>query len=84
MLTVELENLYMQVFRELQKVVKDKIIFVVPRFRTNDGDVSINFVKIIGSTCFKIYKPYEKIDIPISYYDEKDRIQRFIYILNRI
>jgi tRNA G10 N-methylase Trm11 len=78
----ELENLYMQVFKELQKIVENKIVFVVPRFRTNEGEVSINFIKIIPFN-FKIYKPYEKIDIPIPYYDEKDRVQRFIYILER-
>lgn len=83
MLALELENLYTQVFKELRKVVKDKIVFVVPRFRTHEGDVSINFLKIIPSE-FKISKIHEKIEIPIAYYDARDRVQRFIYILNHV
>jgi tRNA G10 N-methylase Trm11 len=82
MLAIELENLYFQVFKELGKIVKNKIVFVIPRFRTNEGEVSINFLKIMPSE-FKISKIHEKINIPIAYFDEKDRIQRFIYVLER-
>jgi len=82
MLAIELENLYAGVFKELDKIVKDKIVFVVPRFRIHEGEVSINFLKIIPSN-FRICKLHEKIDVPIAYFDQKDRIQRFIYILER-
>ncbi|MBI2109865.1 hypothetical protein HYT58_01675 [Candidatus Woesearchaeota archaeon] len=79
----ELKNLYFRVLKEAHGIVKNKIVIMVPDVRTHDGGIRFGFEEIIKKTGFRVYSPVGKISVPVPYFDKKDRLQRYIYILEK-
>lgn len=80
----ELRDLYYRFLKEAYSVVKDKIVIMVPDVRIYTGKVELGFDRIIQDTGFKVYMPLGKVMVPIPYFDSRDRIQRYIYILEKV
>ena len=77
----ELEKLYYNVLVELRKIVKGKVVFVFPRFKTKKGRVKINAAAIIEKTGFKIYSSFKGVGMPIPYFHKRSVVERMIYVL---
>ena len=62
-LKTQLESLYTSVLKELHKAVKNKVVFIFPRFKTNiKKRVSLNIDKILLDSGFKVYSPLDSIE----------------------
>ncbi|HLD16050.1 MAG TPA: methyltransferase domain-containing protein [Candidatus Nanoarchaeia archaeon] len=83
-LKAQLENLYTAVLKEIHKVVRNKVVFIFPRFKTKiKQKVSLNIDRILLNSGFKVYSPLDSIKIPIPYYHKLSHVERFIYILEK-
>ncbi|HLD12352.1 MAG TPA: hypothetical protein VJB87_02035, partial [Candidatus Nanoarchaeia archaeon] len=81
-LAIELQELYTKTLQQLRKVVKGKIAFIFPRFKTKENQrVSLNITKILHDSGWKSYQPLEDVEMPIPYFHTRSAIERFIYIL---
>jgi len=80
-----LEELYFEFLKSLRVVLKKegKVAIIVPKIRTNDGLVSMKFNQILAKTGFKIDNYFEELKFPITYADEKDKVEREIYVLRQ-
>jgi len=80
-----LEELYFEFLKNLkQTLTKDaKIALIVPSIRSRGGVVRMNFNKIIKDSGYKIDNFFSKIPFPVVYADEKDKIEREIYVLHQ-
>ncbi|RME55111.1 hypothetical protein D6777_01640 [Candidatus Woesearchaeota archaeon] len=73
----QLKPMYEQLLKGLAKVVKGKIVIIVPRFRLyNNKRVKMNFMRIVKQNGFKASKP-------IVYVAVKSKIEREIWVLER-
>lgn len=80
----ELESLYKRTLIELQKKVTGKIVFIIPELKTREKEnIKIDFNAILKRTGLNPVSPYGKIEIPLPYFDKKDKINRYIYILEK-
>lgn len=77
----ELERLYLNVLKELRKIVKGKVVFVFPRFKTKKGRVKLNVDFILKKTGFKPYSCLKEIEMPILYFHKRSVVERLIYVL---
>ena len=81
----ELEVLYTKVLSELHKVVKGKVVILIPQIKTKERKlVSIPMAKLLRNTGFKVYTPAKNIFIPLVYDDVKNNVQRLVYILEKV
>ncbi len=79
----ELENLYLKVFLELDKVVEKKIVITLPIIKTNiKKNLKLNINKLISGTRFKIAS-FDEVTLPINYTHKGAIIEREIYILEK-
>jgi len=80
----ELESLYKRTLIELAKKVTGKIVFIIPELKTREKEnIKIDFNAILKRTGFYPVSPYQKIKMPLPYFDKKDKINRYIYILEK-
>ncbi len=76
----ELEFLYSALLKEARKIVKGKVVIIVPRFPTKQRkEVTMDFDKIVKKIGFKVWKTSLSINIPLIY--SHGRIGREIWIL---
>ena len=79
----KLHDLYSELFLELARVVKSRIVFITPVFVTNKNQkVGVNFTRIFDEAGFEIAEDYG-IRVPIVYKHESSRFDRKIWILKR-
>ncbi len=80
----ELRVLYRKALMELAKKVTGKVVIIFPDLKTRNGDVvSLDMPTIIARSGFKLAPILSSIRNPIPYCDKKDKINRYIYILER-
>ncbi|MBI1972611.1 hypothetical protein HYS50_01245 [Candidatus Woesearchaeota archaeon] len=80
----ELESLYKRTLIELAKKVTGKIVIIIPELKTREKEnIKIEFSTILKRAGFYPVSPYQKIKIPIAYFDKKDKINRYIYVLEK-
>jgi tRNA G10 N-methylase Trm11 len=81
----ELEQLYTKVLSELHKVVKNKVVILIPQLKTKERKlVFIPMAKILRNTGFKVSSPTKQVTMPLMYDDVKNNVQRLIYILEKV
>jgi len=81
----ELRILYRGTLMELAKKVTGKVVIIFPELKTRSGDiVSLDMPTIIVRSGFKFSPILSSIRSPIPYIDKKDKINRYIYILEKI
>ena len=69
---------------ELAKKVTGKVVIIFPELKTRSGDiVSLDMYTIITRSGFKLAPILSSIQNPIPYIDKKDKINRYIYILQK-
>ena len=73
-----------EALKELSKIVKKKIVIIIPYFTVQGKDLYTNFNEFIRKYGFKIYLPVREINIPVKYIHEDKKIKRLIYILEKI
>jgi len=80
-----LEELYFEFLKELRIVLKKegKVAIIVPKIRTKNGVVGMNFKRILAKTGFKVDNFFNKISFPVLYANTNDRIEREIYVLRQ-
>jgi len=77
--TKDLARLYSGVLKEAAKVVKGKIVIIVPRFRLHTNErIGIDFQKLLNEAGLR---PVSK-DIPIIYTAPKSRMEREIWVIS--
>src|SRR3989344_2739223 len=80
----ELRTLYRGTLMELAKKVTGKVVIIFPELKTRSGDiVSLDMYTIITRSGFKLAPILSSIQNPIPYIDKKDKINRYIYILQK-
>ena len=77
----KLEELYFKFLKEARKVVKNRLIILMPRFNTKQGVVRLDFDKIIKISGFRISNITDNVKLPIIYKKEGSKIDREIYVL---
>lgn len=79
----KLENMYFDVLFNVSKFLKDngKVVIVVPRFKTNKGKRTLDFLKIIDKIDFKLSNQMKEVKIPILYNPPNSKLERLIYVL---
>ncbi|MEK6932270.1 MAG: DNA methyltransferase [Nanoarchaeota archaeon] len=74
----DLEKLYIQLFQELNKVVRNKVVILLPIIKTNiKKSLKVNINNILKNTQFKIVKN------PMPYSNKGAIVEREIYILDK-
>ena len=64
---------------------KGKVAIVIPKFKTKEQiPIFIDFASIAGSTGFRIYNPFSPIKIPVLYAPKGKKLDREIYILEKV
>ncbi len=80
----DLRILYRKTLMELAKKVTGKVIIIFPELKTRTGDiVSLDIDTIIVRSGFKFTPILSSLQNPIPYIDKKDKINRYIYILEK-
>lgn len=76
-------GLYDYMLKELNGNVKQRIVFVVPRWRVRDNknSVRIDFEKLANKNKFKVIKKLYGVELPYVYVAGKSRLEREIWIL---
>lgn len=78
----ELEGLYLGVLRELRKVIKGKVVIIIPRFKTKEKKrVEIDFKRILSSSGFEVDNSIPEVTFPVPYFHRMSNVERFIYVL---
>ncbi|MEK6860780.1 MAG: DNA methyltransferase [Nanoarchaeota archaeon] len=80
----ELNILYDATLKELSKIVKKRIVIIIPFFKSQNQHLYTNFDKFISKYIFRIYSPLKEIKVPIKYTFKDKRIKRLIYVLEKI
>ncbi len=79
----DLEKLYFRVFQELDKVVRKKVVILLPIIKTNiKKNLKININKLLQGTNFRISK-FKEVNLPIIYANKGAIVEREIYILEK-
>ncbi len=79
----ELEQLYILVFQELDKVVEKRVVILLPIIKTNiKKNLKLNIDILLRATRFKIAK-INNINLPLIYSSKKNIVEREIYILEK-
>ena len=74
----DLENLYVKVFQELNRVVDKKVVILLPIIKTNiKKNVKVNINRVLQGTRFKIAK-FDKVNLPLIYFNKGAIVQRKI------
>ncbi len=77
-----LEELYTTSLQQLRKIVKKKVVFIFPRFKTKQNKrVELNIPLILKNSGWKTADIHPGFTLPIPYYHTKSIIERFIYVL---
>ncbi len=79
----ELEVLYKHVLKELAKVISGRVVIILPRIRTFTQKYGIQ-EDIIGNAGYRPVKLPEGIPNPIFYRKKRSRVERFIYVLEKL
>lgn len=78
----ELTVLYTKTLQELRRVIRGKVVFIFPRFKTKvNKRVSLDIDNILKMGGWKIAQPLDTVSLPIPYYHTRSAIERFIYVL---
>lgn len=83
---VELADLYTKVLGEIKIVLKKGIVaIVIPKFKTREQvPVYINLKDIAESQGFRVYSPFPGIKVPVLYAPKGTKLDREIYILEKL
>jgi tRNA G10 N-methylase Trm11 len=77
----ELNLIYSSLLKNLRKVVRGKVVIVVPSFKTREGgNVETSFYEDAKDAGFKMAR-VEKVELPVYYYKKRSKIERYIYVL---
>lgn len=80
---LEIEEIYFKFLKSLKKIVKNKIVLIVPVFTTrNKREIRININSMLGESGFKI-SDFGIFDLPILYSVDRGKIKREIYVLDK-
>lgn len=78
----DLENLYIKVFKELDKIIEKRLVILLPVIKANiKKNLKININKLLQGTGFKQIQ--SKINTPILYSNKGAIVEREIYILEK-
>ncbi len=81
MVIKDLERLYIDVFKELNKVVEKSVVILLPIIKTNvKKNLKINIIKLLEGTNFKIRSE----NFPIIYFNKGAIVEREIYVLDKV
>ncbi|MBS3108296.1 hypothetical protein J4409_00325 [Candidatus Woesearchaeota archaeon] len=85
-IAANIASIYSGLFEQLRIILKGgKIAIALPKFKTKEQvPVSINLVEIAKFSGFKLYNPFPTIQLPILYSSRKTKIQREIYIFEKV
>jgi len=73
--------LYSDFMKSSRKILKSKMVIIIPKFRVGKKEMGFDFDKIIQENKFKICNIFEDIKLPVRYADENKKIVREIYVL---
>jgi tRNA G10 N-methylase Trm11 len=79
-----LTKLYTRLLSSLAKKITGKIVIIIPKVRTYKKTFSINMTKILKETGFSPSSPVPSIKLPLPYDKKRSRVERDIYILERL
>ena len=79
----ELNFIYSDFIKETSKIIKGKIVVIVPGFKFNSRLYKTDFDRIIRENKLKVVAPLNSINMPLHYKVKGSIIERFIYILER-
>ncbi|MDO8556635.1 MAG: DNA methyltransferase [Nanoarchaeota archaeon] len=81
-LKLTLEQLYTTTLRQLKKIIKKRVVFIFPRFKTNENKrVELDIPRILRNSGWTIADIHPGFTLPLPYYHTKSIIERFIYVL---
>ncbi|HII15238.1 MAG TPA: hypothetical protein HA362_02905 [Nanoarchaeota archaeon] len=83
-IVAQLNPLYRGVLRELSRVVKGNIAFIVPRFRLYSGErVKIPFERMLQEAGFRVVSIMPEIKMPLIYSATDSKIEREIWVFRK-
>lgn len=80
----ELHTLYKKTLQELHRIVQGKVVIIFPELKTREKEtIPLDISSVLQQTKFKTVSPLPAINMPLPYFDKKDKINRYIYILEK-